>query len=370
MTQLKLIAAVVVGALLAGCSANGAASPPTSVIGPQLSNSVLQFAVGTANIGQTGTVGTNTVVTFRQPNGDSAALVNSPLITGPTGWTVPACGTGCVDAGTNHVSSTPQNVDPSVTNPVTVFGQTGGAFSYGFAPDNVGATGAAVFTRYAQPLLGTALPGQATLTYNGGPPAYPFFKDGTFPASFPGYPQGFTMFAIAPVAGAYNATVTVQTSNAGTLTFNATSTLSNLTPLPALATPTFVKDNLGGGSGVVTVPVDARVVETMVYVQNASANTFFAIGPIRGTGPQPYTLPDFLGPCGGAAGTGCQNNAATQTRTINTGDTFRVYAVTVDWPMFEGSPPGNTQQSPAINGGAATSNQADITTSPRSSAVY
>lgn len=375
MTQLKLIAAVVVGALLAGCSANGAASPPASVVS-NLSADTLQFAVGTANMGNTGTVGLNTVVSFRQPNGDSAALVNSPTITGPAGFTVPACGTGCVDAGTNHISYTPQNVNPAVTNPVTVFGQTGGAFSYGFAPDNASTTGAAVFTRYSQPLLGTALAGQALLQYNGGPPAYPFFKDGTFPSAFPGYPQGFTMFAATPVAGTYTAAVLVSTSNAGSQTFTATSTLSNTTPLPALATPTFVEDGVGGGSGVVTVPVDARVVETMVYVQNITQGTFFAIGPIKGTGAQTFTLPDFLGPCGGAAGTGCQNNAATRSPTLRpasftgtVGDQYRVYAATFDWLMFEGSPPGNTSPTPAINGGAATSNQADITTSPTSATV-
>lgn len=375
MTNHKYIAAVVVAALLAGCSANGTASPPTSVVS-NLGADTLEFAVGTANMGNTGTVGLDTVVSFRQPNGDSATLVNSPTITGPTGFTVPACGTGCVDAGTNHISSTPQNVNPAVTNPVTVFGQTGGAFSYGFAPDNAGTTGAAVFGRYAQPLLGTALTGQALLTYNGGPPAYPFFKDGTFPSAFPGYPQGFTMFAATPVAGAYALSVVVQTSNAGTQTFSASSTLSNLTPLPALGTPTFVEDGLGGGSGVVTVPIDARVVETMVYVQNITQGTFFTIGPIRGTGAQAFTLPDFLGPCGGAAGTGCQNNAATRSPTLrpasftgSVGDQYRVYAVTLDWPMFEGSPPGNTSAAPIITGGAATSNQADITTSPTSATV-
>ncbi len=180
------------------------------------------------------------------------------------------------------------------------------------------------------------------------------------------------MFNIAPVAGAYTLSDVVATGNAGTSTFTATSTLTNLAPLPALATPTFVKDGLGGGSGVVTVPVDARVVETMVYFANITPGigTFFAVGPIRGTGAQNYTLPDFLGPCGGAAGTGCQNNAATQTRTFATGNSVRIYAVTYDYPMFEASPPGNTTQAPTINGGAATSNQADLTASPSATITY
>lgn len=369
MNHYKLIAAVAVGALLAGCSANGAASPPTSVVS-NLSADVLQFAVGTANIGNNGgTIGLNTVSTFRQPNGLSATLVNTPTITGPAALVVPACGTGCVDAGTNHMSGAPQNVNPNIANPVTVFTQAGGVFSFGIAPENEGATGAAVYTRYTQPFFATPPAGQVALNYTGGPPAYPFFKDGTFPSAFTGYSQGFDEFALTPVAGTYTLSVVVATGNAGTSTFTASSTLSNLTPLPALATPTFVKDLLGGGSGVVTVPVDARVVETMVYIQNITQGTFFTVGPIRGTGPQAYTLPDFLGPCGGAAGTGCQNNAATRTPTIATGNSYRIFAATYDYPMFEASPPGNTQQAPTITGGAATSNQADITTSPNSATL-
>jgi outer membrane murein-binding lipoprotein Lpp len=368
----KLIAAVAVGALLAGCSANGTASPPASVVTNPNNTSVMQFAVGTANMGQTGTVGLNTVSTFRQANGFSAALVNTPTITAPAGFVPPACGAGCVDNAASHqMSGAPQNVNPNVANPVTTFGQTGGVFSFGLAPENESTTGAAVYTRYANPIGGAS-----TINYGGGPPAYPFFKDGTFPSTFTGYSQGFTMFAAAPVAGVYTLTDTVATGNAGTFTFSATSTLANLTPLPAITTPTFVKDGTGGGSGVVTVPVDARVVETMVYFQNTTQGTFFAVGPIRGTGPQNYTLPDFLGPCGGAAGTGCQNNAATRSLTLRvgaggpgTGDSFIVYAATYDYPMFEGSPPGNVQQAPVINGGAATSNQADITTSPASASA-
>jgi len=366
LTNYKIIAAALVAALLAGCSANGSASPPTSVVS-NLQANVLQFAVGTANMGNnSNAIGLNTVATFRQPNGLTATLVNTPTITGPATMVVPACGTGCIDAATNKMSGAPQNVNPNVANPVTVFTQAGGVFSFGIAPENEGATGAAIYTRYSQPFFATPPAGQVALNYTGGPPAYPFFRDGTFPSAFTGYSQGFDEFNLTPPAGTYTLSVVVATSNAGTTTFTASSVLSNLTPLPALATPTFVKDLLGGGTGVVTVPVDARVVETMVYIQNISQGTFFAVGPIRGTGAQAYTLPDFLGPCGGAAGTGCQNNASTQRPTIATGNSFRVFAATYDYPMFEASPPGNTQQSPVINGGAATSNQADITTSPNS----
>ncbi|HET9393095.1 MAG TPA: hypothetical protein VFO29_12780, partial [Candidatus Rubrimentiphilum sp.] len=67
------------------------------------------------------------------------------------------------------------------------------------------------------------------------------------------------------------------------------------------------------------------------------------------------------------AGTGCQNNAATQTRTIATGNTYRIYAATFDYPMFEASPPGNTSQTPTIVGAGG---QADIATSPSTQFIY
>lgn len=105
----------------------------------------------------------------------------------------------------------------------------------------------------------------------------------------------------------------------------------------------------------------------MVYFFNASQGTYFAAGPIRGTGVQAFTLPDFLGPCGGAAGTGCQNSAATQNRTIATGNTYRFYAATFDYGMFEASPPGNVPQTPTITG---ENSQADVSTSPATQATY
>ena len=250
MTNHKIIAAAVVAALLAGCSANGAASPPASVVG-NLGANVLQFAVGTANIGQAGNaIGLNTVSTFRQPNGLTATLVNTPTITAPAGFVPPNCGATCVDNAASHqMSGAPQNVNPAVANPVTTFGQAGGVFSFGIAPENEGATGAAIYTRYVQPFTGSTTASATNPNYTGGPPAYPFFKNGTFPASFSGYSQGFDMFTAAPVAGVYTLSDVVATSNAGTTTFTASSTLANLVPLPALTSPTFVKDGLGEQGG-------------------------------------------------------------------------------------------------------------------------
>ena len=378
MTNYKHAAALLVGALLAGCSANGTASPPISNPINLPGTSTMQLAVGTANIGQVagtvgqvGTLGLNVVATFRQANGLSATLVNTPVITGPAGFTATSNTAANLvpsgDAGTNHLSGAPQNINPAVPNPVVTFAQSGGVFSYGLAPENEGVTGAAVYTRYTNPFFVNSSATVNNLNYGGGPPAYPFFKNGTFPAAFSGYSQGFTEFNVMPVAGTYTLTDTVATGNSSTFTFTATGTITSLVPLPTLPTPTFVKDGLGGGTGTVTVPVDARIVETMVYFFNASQGTYFAIGPITGTGVQSFTLPDFLGPCTGAAGTGCQNNAATQSPTIATGNTFRFYAATFDYPMFEASPPGSVVANPTIVGAGG---QADISTSPALSATY
>jgi hypothetical protein len=349
-------------AALAACSTNGASVNP-SVGQTNLNQNVLQFAVGTANDGTTGTVGLNAVVTFRQPNGASATLVNTPTIVGPSAFVVPAAASAGNDAGTNHISGTPQSF---ATNPPSTFTQAGGAFSFGFAPFNTDTLGTAHYPGnpplYALPFYasGTA-ESSATgrkLRYVGGPPAYPFFNDGTFPAGFAGYSQGFASFAATPVAGAYTASILVATANSSSPTFTATASLTNLTPLPALSTPTFVPDGAGGGSGVVTVPADPRITETMVYVADigAAAVNYYSVGPLRGTGALSYTLPSKLGPC---IGTGCQNGA-NAAPSIPSGDDYLVYAVSYDWPMFEASPPANTSPNPVITG---SSGQADISAS-------
>lgn len=362
MINSRLITAGVIGALLAGCNAYTSGTPPISQAPvPLQSIGVLQAAVGTANIGQNANAtGLNVVVTFRQSNGNTAALVNTPSIVGPAGFKVPACGTGCVDAGTNQITAAPQNLNPAVANPVTTFGQTNGIFSYGIAPDNSTVSGGVAFAMNNEPFYSTNTTTTGSQRYVGGPPAYPFFKDGTFPSAFIGYTQGFTEFNATPVAGTYTVNDSVASGNSGTATFTASATLSNLTPLPNEAAPAFVEDGLGGGTATVVVPADARITETMLYVFNESAGTFFTVGPKAGTGALTFVVPDLLGPCTGAAGTGCQNNPATQSRTMATGATYRVYAASYDYPAFEAGPPGNTQQSPTI---AGSSGQADITTS-------
>ena len=259
------ITALAAGALMAGCSGalstNGLEQNPT-VTQTNLNNDTLKFAVGTANY--QGTTYLNTVVTFRQPNGNSAVLLDTPTITGPAGLVVPvsyvnltppfthASGAG-TDGGTNHISATVQTVptNPGTPAAATTFGQTGGAFSYGFAPFNSTTSGAAHYpgspALYAQPFY---IDPANKLAFYGGPPAYPFFNDGSFPSGFLGYAQGFTMFGATPVGGAYSLSVLVPAANATPVTATASSTLN---PAIVVGTPTIagiVEDGTGGLSGL------------------------------------------------------------------------------------------------------------------------
>ncbi|HEY0382706.1 MAG TPA: hypothetical protein VGC72_10940, partial [Candidatus Elarobacter sp.] len=71
--------------------------PPTQVADVQ-GTTTLQFTVGTARYALTGATYLNTLVTYRQPNGLSGTLYNTPLITGPAGMVVPAAAAAGTDA--------------------------------------------------------------------------------------------------------------------------------------------------------------------------------------------------------------------------------------------------------------------------------
>lgn len=356
-----LIAFLITGALLAGCSGglstNGTSfNPPVSQT--NLNNLTLEFAVGTANY--QGTTYLNTVASFRQPNGLSGVLLDSPKIAGPAGFTVPAVGSAGIDAGTNTISSTPQTVPtnpPASPPPATTFGQSGGVFSYGFAPFNSGTTGAALYPGnpqlYAQPFY---IASASKLRFYGGPPAFPFFNDGTFPAGFLGYSQGFTMFGATPVSGQYTLTVLVPAANTAPVTKTAN---ANLNAGIVLGLPTIsgiVEDGAGGLSGTITPGTGST--ETLVYVVDASASLFYTVGPISAAGT--FTLPNNLAPC---TVKGCTGSSPS----IATGDTFKIYAVSFDYPAFEAAPPGSTSASPTITG---ANGQADLSVSTVTAGTY
>jgi uncharacterized membrane protein YuzA (DUF378 family) len=383
-------------ALFAGCSTNGGSSLP-STSQANIKTNALQLVVGTANIGQDGTTGLNVVATLRQGNGLSGVLANTPTLTGPAGFVVPA-GTGGayssskfgpnVDAGTNHISGSPQVPLNNAGLVNSTLGTFTGVFSYGFGPFNSDQTITAgayypgnpnaspgngfgrsnydgsSFISAQFPPNGLADPTQPLpffsanpFPYVEGPPAVPFFNDGTFPTAFGGYSPGFTTFELPAVPGSYNLSVNVAASNASPVTYTASATLSNPAVLGPIPMPAFTLDGAGGGSGSVAIPTG--VTETMVYVVDVNANSggesFFTAGPITGTGAQPFTLPDTLGACNGK---GCQTGTSAA-QSIGPGDTYFVAAVGYDYAAFESGPPGNVQQKPAISSG-----QADITLSP------
>jgi hypothetical protein len=377
-------------ALCACTSGNSAVEPPFH--STSLANLKLQFAVGTANIGtepngsgvQGQTTGLNTVVTFRQTDGDSAVLLDTPAITGPPAFRVPNAPDAGTDAGTNHITAQQQTIPGGSPPPGGTFAQTGGAFGFGFAPDNTDTFGSANCGLYPLPFYASAASGGsgfpsfpsgssssgAVSSVNqdiGGPPAFPTTMNGTVPPctnqAFFGYSEGFVDFVARPVSGAYSLSVLVPTaagSSTPPTTFTASATLRADRVLPPMPPPSLALDGKGGGT--VTVDVPNGVSETFVEIYDLSGNCHSPSGPqwftimTRASGVQHLSLPDNLG-----AG---PPNAPTQSLCAPAssfpGDTYLVWASGVDFPAFEASYPGNRAASPAIAGGAG---QADVTTS-------
>ncbi len=351
------------GALAAGCTAGQSAVEPTA---PQaaLDQTTLQFAVGTANIFGTA-VGLNTVVTFRQPNGFSATLLNTPTITGPAGFLVNAgpdtnptpttnktqpITTAGADSGTNHISGSAIPVAGAPFT-ATTFDLNGGAFAYGFAPQNSTSAGSATFTLYRSPIYNAT-----QLRYVGGPPLYQNVRDGSFPSGFTGYSQGFVSFAkVTLAAGQYGLSVNVPASNATPVTKTATATLGSLVALPTIAAPVFARTGANGGS--VTYVAPAGTVETIAYVFDSTAGTFFS-QISHTTGPQTLTIGDNLG---------AHVFGSPASPTFTTGDALAVYVVGFNYPAFEAGPPSNLSTTPTITG---ANGQADITMSASTAFTY
>ena len=338
--------------LLAGCTAgNGAIEPPFTAV--NLNNDRVQVAVGVATF-RDGTKGLNVVGTFRQPDGLSATLLNTPTITGP--FTVPSVSSAGTDAGTSHISGSPQAL-PGTTAVATTFGQTGGVFAYGFAPENSTTSGAASYSLYGNAFYSSSfqkLESHGT-AMRGGPPAYPNVQNGTYPTGFFGFTLGYTTFAMAPVAGPYNLSVNVPSGNNPGATLTAVSaTLTSTTGLAAFgAAPTFTSDTTGGGTVGCTAP--AGVTETIVEVidrnYGGSGSPAYYTIVVQGGGAISQALADNLGPA----------KPNTTGPTLVSGDPVDVVCIGADYPLFEAGPPANTSQTPALLGAAG---QADVTFSP------
>lgn len=353
--SIRNFAALALLGIGAGCtSGNSGIEPPFTAI--NLNANKVQLAVGVATFYGAGgavTQGLNTVVTFRQPSGLSGTLLNTQSLVGP--FTVPNASSAGTDAGTNHITGSPQAL-PGTTAVATTFGQSGGAFAYGFAPENSTTSGAAQFGVYSQPFYG-ALDTGKTAKFIGGPPAYPNPKQPSYPTGFNGYPQGFTVFALTPVAGAYNLSVNVPSANNPGATLTApTATLTSTSGLPAfVAAPAFTSTTNGGGTTTCAAP--AGVTETIVDLQDTTAGNYYTI-VVQGGGNVTANFADNLGPVSGSG---------VISPTIATGDNYTVRCIGVNYPAFEAGPPGNVNQLPTIVGG---NGQADATISPTTGGVY
>lgn len=374
--------------ILAACTGGQSGiEPPAQVDTTVQSSRALQFRVGTATY--RGVVYFNTLATFRQTNGFSGTLFNTPTITGPAGFTVAPPATAPVisvvpatntDAGTNHLSGTPPT-QPGITAVVTTFNQSGGAFAYALAPGNSTTSGApqypnntgvgsvfntscvqcpnigpagVLFDVYAQPLF---LPSNRRLPFLLGPPAVPDFHDGTFPSAFLGYDSGFLSFGIAPVAGAYNLHVVVPSATIGvnTAVFDAPATLTSTAGLgtqspPVVALPVDPVTLKSTGQVNVTVPpAGAGATFQLLYmtdINGSNTPTFYtAVIPAAGG---TFTLTPTSGPKlpSGAGGP-----------PVTSGDLFYAYSVGSDYNILTAAVPLNLQQTPVLPA------QADITIS-------
>lgn len=412
-TYSALGAVVGISILTACTSGQSGIEPPATVVNPQ-SNSVLQFRVGTARHAD-GNVYFSTLTTFRQPNGLSGTLYNTPTITGPAGFVVPTVGSAGTDAGTNHISGTPPT-QPGTTAVVTTFNQSGGVFAYGFAPANSTTTGAANYAQFggfsaannalyaddvSAIIVGSGVGNTATniigadagaiadaymqpfyiaaqnkLPFLMGPPLTPDIHNGTYPAGFLGYDSGFTMFGITPpIAGTYTLTVNVPSATIGvnSASFSQTATLTTVAGLPAEATPPTITavpgavdgtgttvgcatGQAGGGATFTTAAAAVGVTGRVLYVVDVSFDTgsptMYSFN--AGTAAGTFTVGATSGPRSGNA-SGAPFCA---------GDSVYAYVVGADFDIAGLAPPGNTTQAPTLPA------QADESVSPVHEVAY
>lgn len=402
MRELKTLLGAVTGlAVLTACGGqyNPLAALGTTPVDTQ-DNSALQFRVGTALFAD-GTLGLNTVVTFRSTTGVSASNGNTPTITGPTTFVVPdnaqtdpSPATKNTDVGTNHISGT------AATGTVTTFGTAGGAFSYGFANANTTfGTGAfaqfvgtvadnnalyqdfdstivvgsgkgnvqktiapaaldaaglgAIGNAYPSPLYA---PEQQRLPFLLGPPAVPDFHNAATDGGFLGYDSGFTAFAATPVAGSYSLTVVVSASaQQSAATFTQAATLTSVAPLGAESIPVVVTSTGDGGATFTVGALPAGVTEQVLYVVDVASKTAVpTMYAFNATTPGTFTLNATSGPVVGTAATA----------PFATGDSIYAYLVGADYDLLGAAPPANVLESPAI---AA---QTDVTIGKATEVIY
>lgn len=400
-----------VGATLAvGLSAcSGSGSSPGSVTTVNPLQSKLQLAVGTANVFGAST-GLNVVVTLRQPQGAqnvgaSAALVNTPTLTGPftlagtagTPETVfgSSIQTGPTSAelGGHAITATPQQ-QPGTTNiPPSSFGVSGGAFGLGLEPFNQTVTGTsangvgtpATYVPYSVPLYdGTAADANAFVPW-GGPPAFDPNQDGKGTRDNKGYPpgvlgvsEGLDVFNnFAPVVGAYTLAVSIPTSQSSNGALTTTANLTSATALPNVVAQVPTLDGNGGGTFPITLP--AGVTEAYVQITDfgppqptagsivgcngAAAKPVYYTLEVKASGSPVLPATDGPGNPGTTTPSICtaaQNTAANGSAAP--GDRFTIQVIGFDYPAYEASYPNSAGNPAPVLVGAT--GQTDITISP------
>ena len=359
--------------ILAACTGGQAGVEPPSTQAPVQTQSTLQFRVGTVNWRGLATF-TNTVVTFRQPNGLSATLYNTPTITGPAGFVVPttvptAClGTsasttasgGGTDVGTANISATPPT-QPGTPAVATTFNQIGGAFAYGIAPANSTTGGTSFYPGnpvgrgfasqigvvsdvYTQPLYCSST---RKLPYVLAPPATsPDFHNPSlgFPPGFIGYDSGFMTFGVAPVAGSYALHMTIPSATIGvnSAVFDQTASITSVVPMGTV-TPVVVAEPGSPGTALTftVAPAPAGATSQVLYVVDQSTGTYWSFN--TGTAGGVFSL---------AAGN------------FTAGDVIRAYVAAANWDIVGDGPPANTSTAPPLPA------QTNVSLSTLSSVAY
>jgi hypothetical protein len=358
-------------AVLSACGSGDVGVQPTITVVNPIANSKLQFAVGVATVNETslGQVFTviNTVESLRQADGDSAVLFDTPYITGPQGFI------GQKDPITGQPTNTITGSGPTIACGATTLGCIGGAFGYGFSPDNpVPGQQAPSYALYSLPIPVGNQDTIGAYPYYSGPPAFPQFNNGTYPAGFLGYTPGFVDFQTSPVAGEYTLKVVIPTGPSTSGSISATATLASVAGLPVMQAPQSFPDPQNPGGLKIDVTVPSGVTETWVWIQDSGAcyphsqgnskNVQYYTLVTTQTGPQQLTLPPDLGPTNGSGTTptictSADNQQATGNPNAP-GDTYLVYAAGFDYPAFAASYPGSRTQTPVISG---PNGQADVT---------
>ncbi len=294
--HLKLAASIGAAVSITACTAGQTGPPTQTTVSPVVSgNSKLSLAVGTANIaGQTG-LGLNVVPLYRQKDGASAVLVDTPKLTGPFKLpTVPgslgtggqydvnstaATGPSLAEIAGKFIEGSPQSGQIGIPSKVnSTFGTSGGVFGNGFAPGNYGTSGLpASFTPYYQPFYsGTNASGTSnTFIPTASAPAFDPAGNGHGPTgpNFPdnGLSLGLNVFqGVTPGAGGYTLQVSIQTTG------------NTLTPTPAYATitnPAFTLPiaTTGGAAPAVTFNGDGSIKVTNVAVASPVVGAYVEV---------------------------------------------------------------------------------------------